>query len=512
MTRCLLLVLVLFGGLPLSAQTRVERKRPNIVFVYSDDHAERAVGAYGSPLVETPHIDRLASGGLRFTNSFVANSICGPARATVLTGLHSHLNGKMANPDGFRDDLPTFATLLQKAGYRTAMIGKWHLPTKPRGFDHWAIAHGGYYNLDIETADGRSRREGYTTEILTEEALAWIEKQRAGERPFVLWLNHAAVHRTWMPGPRYLTRHDERSIPEPATLFDDYAGRSRGAADAQMRIARDLFPAYDLKLPASGEGILDRNATGMLNRLTEAQRAAWESAYGPKNRAFTEAELEGDELVRWKYQRYIKDYLRCVSAVDDSVGRLLDYLDRTGLADNTIFIYSSDQGFFLGEHGWYDKRWMYEPSLRTPLIVRAPGVTPAGRTCDALVQNIDLAPTLLEMGGVDVPESMQGRSLAPWLHGEVPAEWREAVYYHYHQRDSGRTSHTVARHVGIRTDRYKLMYLYDLGDWELYDLQHDPDEMHNLASLEDHAELLAELRQKLRGLIAQYRDETAPEF
>ncbi|MEQ8763449.1 MAG: sulfatase [Planctomycetota bacterium] len=496
------------------AQPAVERaaKRPNIVFIYADDHAQRAVSAYGSDIVATPNIDRLAASGMRFTQSFVANSICGPARATVLTGLHSHLNGKMTNQDGFRDELPTFATLLQGAGYRTAMIGKWHLPTKPRGFDHWMIERGGYYNLDLETAEGREHREGYTTEILTDEALVWMAKQKEAGEPFCLWLNHSAVHRTWMPGPGYLTRHDEREIPEPETLFDDYTGRSRGAQEAQMRIARDLFPAYDLKLPVTGEGILDPSATGLLNRLTPQQRALWDRAYGPKNKAFLDAELEGESLVRWKYQRYIKDYLRCVSALDDSVGRVLDSLTKLGLDEDTIVIYSSDQGFFLGEHGWYDKRWMYEPSLRTPFVVRWPGVTEPGSTCDALIQNIDVAPTLLELGNAKVPAAMQGRSLRPWLEGEAPNDWRDAVYYHYHQKDSGRTNHTVARHIGVRTERFKLMYLYDLGDWELYDLQEDPHEIHNLAGREEHQELLAELKEKLRELVARYEDETAPDF
>lgn len=487
---------------------RVEDARPNIVFIYADDHAQRAVGAYGSPLVSTPNIDRLAAEGLRFTQSFVANSICGPARATILTGLHSHANGKMTNGGGFQNDLPTFATLLQEAGYQTAMVGKWHLSPDPRGFDHWAIAKGGYYNPSLVTAEGSTRREGYTTEIVTAEALRWIREGRDPEKPFVAWISHAATHRTWQPSPRHLTNHDDETIPEPATLFDDHAGRSRASLDAQMRIAQDLFPAYDLKLPATGTGILDKRAEDMLAHMTPVQREAWHAAYDPKNEAFAEAGLEGRELVSWKYQRYIKDYLRCVDALDDSVGQVLDFLEESGLDENTIVIYSSDQGFFLGEHGWYDKRWMYEPSLRTPLIVRWPGVTQAGSTCDSMVQNIDMAPTFLDVAGVEAVPEMHGTSLVPLLRGDEPEDWRDAIYYHYHQRDSGRTSHMVARHYGVRTERYKLMYLYDYGDWELYDLEQDPEELHNLHGKPEHAKLEQRLRDRLRDLRALYGDRT----
>ena len=486
--------------------TSPEEPRPNIVFIYADDHAERAVGAYGSPLLETPNIDRLAAEGVRFTQSFVANSICGPARATVLTGLHSHANGKTTNRGGFREDLPTFATLLQGAGYQTAMVGKWHLKPDPAGFDHWAIARGGYYNPNLVTAEGAERQEGYTTEVITADALRWLREGRDRSKPFALWISHAATHRTWQPSPRHLTRYDDVTIEEPATLFDDYAGRSKAMQDAQMRIARDLFPAYDLKLPVTGEGILDKNAEGMLQRMTEAQRAAWHAAYRPKNEAFAAAGLEGRALVQWKYQRYIKDYLRCVDALDDSVGEVLEFLEAGGLDGNTVVVYSSDQGFFLGEHGWYDKRWMYEPALRTPLIVRWPGVTQPGSTCDAMVQNIDMAPTFVDIAGAEEVPAMHGRSLVPLLRGETPEDWRGAVYYHYQQRDSGRTAHTVARHHGIRTERYKLMHVYDHGDWELYDLEQDPEEVNNLHGKPEHAELEARLREELRGLRARYGD------
>ena len=486
--------------------------RPNIVFLYGDDHAERAVGACGSPLTTTPHIDRLAAEGVRFANSFVANSICGPARATILTGLHSHANGKTTNGNGFRDELTTWAKLLQDAGYQTAMVGKWHLSPNPNGFDHWAIARGGYYNLDLVTADGPRGLSGYTTEVITDEALRWVSEERDADRPFALWISHTATHRTWMPGTPYLTRYDDVQLPEPASLFDDYAGRSKGATEAQMRIARDLFPAYDLKLPVTGEGILDQGATDRLRGLTDEERAAWDAAYGPKNAAFAEAGLEGDDLVRWKYQRYIKDYLRCVDALDDSVGRVLAFLEETGLDENTIVVYSSDQGFFLGEHGWYDKRWMYEPSLRTPLIVRWPGVTTAGTVVDALVQNTDMMPTFLAMAGIEPPPGLHGKSLVPFLEGKTPDGWRDAIYYHYHQQDSGRTSHIVARHYGVRTARYKLLYVYDHDQWELYDLQADPEEVHNLYGDPAHAALVAALKVRLRELRREFGDTTGREF
>ena len=478
--------------------------RPNIVFIYADDHAQRAVGCYDSPLTRTPSIDRLAAEGVRFTSSFVGNSICSPSRATVLTGLHAHAHGQMTNSGGFRDELPTWPKLLRAAGYSTAMIGKWHLPSEPSGFDHWVIARGGYYNPDLDRLGSKERSTGYTTEVLTDQALSWIEERSESDAPFVLWLNHAAAHRTWMPGPSYHDRFVEGDLPEPSTLFDDHAGRSPGASAAQMRIATDLFPAYDLKLPVTGEGILDPRAAQMLSRLNSSQRRVWESAYAFPNAAFLADPPEGDDLVRWKYQRYIADYLRCVAAVDDSVGRILDYLDASGLSEDTVVIYSSDQGFFLGEHGWYDKRWMYEPSLSTPLIVRWPGHASPGTTESALVQNIDLAPTLLSLAGLPVPDSMHGVSLRPLIEGAHLFTWRKAIYYQYFQRDSGRTSHMVAPHYGIRTHRYKLLHVPDHGFWELYDLHRDPDETTNLYNDSAQASLVASLTGQLEALRTSY--------
>ncbi len=481
-------------------------QRPNIVFIYADDHAEAAIGAYGSRINATPAIDRLAREGMRFTRSFVANSICGPARATILTGTHSHINGRRTNHDSFNDELPSWAKRMQQAGYQTAAIGKWHLPTTPNGFDYWVKNHG-YYARSIQTSAGPVKRGGYTTDLITDLMHEWIG-QRDPDRPFVVWLSHNASHRTWMPPVRHLRKYDDQTIPEPATLLDDYTGRSQAAADTQMRIARDLFPAYDLKLPITGDQILDGAARGRLAGLTAEQREAWDAAYGPKNQAFAASSPEGDDLVRWKYQRYIKDYLRCVAAIDDCVGRTLDFLKDNGLEDNTIVVYSSDQGFYLGEHGWYDKRWMYEPALRTPLIVRWPGVTQPGSTCDAMVQNIDIAPTLLAAAGIEIPDTMQGESLAPLLAGKTPERWRDAIYYHYYQRANGRIMHRVAKHYGIRTDRYKLIYVYNYGDWELYDLQRDPHEVDNVYADPGYAEVVEQLKEQLVQLRKQYRDET----
>ena len=483
--------------------------RPNIVILYSDDHAEHAISAYGSSINRTPAIDQLARDGMRFSHSFVANSICGPARATLLTGLHSHANGMTANNTPFRDELPTFAKALQRAGYQTAMIGKWHIPTKPNGFDYWAIKRGGYYNSGFETPSGRVTSEGHVTDVITKQSLEWIDEARQQKAPFLIWISHSAVHRTWAPAERHLARYAEQDIPEPASLFDDYAGRNPGASTAQMRVSRDLFPAYDLKLPVTGNGILDKAAANQLSQMTASQRARWDAAYKARNRAWASSELSGEEQTRWNYQRYIKNYLRCVDGIDESVAQVRDFLAERGLDKNTVFIYSSDQGFFLGDHGWYDKRWMYEESLKTPLIVHWPGVTEGESVADQLVQNIDIAPTLLEIAGLEPKEAMHGRSLVPILKEEQSLRWRKAVYYHYQMEEpTGRTSHLVAKHYGVRTARYKLIYFYEHDFWELYDLQEDPGEMSNRYSDMASTDLVKQLKRQLADLRVQYDDRS----
>ena len=482
--------------------------RPNIIFIYADDHAQAAIGAYGSVINETPNIDALASQGMRFAQSFVANSICGPARATILTGLHSHANGRTTNQTPFDDDLPTWPKLMQAAGYQTATLGKWHLPTEPNGFDYWAKT-GDYYVTGATTSKGKRDWRGYTTDLITEKSLEWIGK-RNPNKPFAVWISHSAAHRNWAPATRHLSLYRGEYIPEPKTLLTDYAGKSPGAALSQMRISKDLFPAYDLKLPVNGEQILDDAAERRMSGMTKEQREKWDAAYAEENEAFGKANLQGDDLTRWNYQRYIQDYLRCVAALDESVGQVMRYLEDNDLADNTIVIYSSDQGFFLGEHGWYDKRWMYEPSLQTPLIVKWPGKVKPGSTSDAIVQNIDMAPTLLAMAGVDASAQMHGRSLTGLLQGVTLDDWREAIYYHYQQRDKGRTNHTVAAHYGVRTDRYKLIYVYDHDTWEFYDLKTDPDEVHNRYEDDAYTEQIDTLYHRLIELRQAYNDTTGP--
>ncbi|MDZ4699101.1 MAG: sulfatase [Rhodothermales bacterium] len=470
---------------------------PNIVFIFSDDHSTKAIGAYGSVINETPQIDRLAREGMVFKHCFVTNAICAPSRATILTGTYNHINGQITNNESFDGDQTTFPRLLRQAGYQTALVGKWHLQSTPTGFDFWRalIDQGTYYNPLIGAPDDTSRVEGYTTDIITDIALDWLQTKRDPARPFMLMYQHKAPHRAWDPGPDHLTLYDDVTIPEPATLFDDYAGRTRSAREQHMMIASNLR-ALDLKIiPPSN--------------LTAEQLAAWNAAYEPKNEALRAHPLTGDSLTRWKYQRYIKDYLRAVASVDDNIGRLLEYLDETGLADNTIVIYSSDQGWFLGEHGWYDKRWMYEESLRTPLIVRWPRHIAPGSVNEDFVSNLDFGPTFLELAGVAPPATMQGRSLKPILQGDTPADWRTSHYYHYYEYPD---AHCVQRHYGVRTDRHKLIYFYLLDEWELFDLETDPDELRSVYDDPDYAGVVADMKAELERLRRQYNvpEDTRP--
>lgn len=478
-------------------------RQPSIVVIYADDHAQHAIGCYGSAINSTPNIDASAIDEMRFTQSFVGNSTCGPSRATLLTGLHASSHGQIDNRGGFRQGLPTFASILQSNGYATAVIGKWHVSSPPAGFDHWAIKKGGYYNSEFETAIGTETSHGHVTDVITDRAIVWMNDRR--QKPFAIWISHAAVHRTWTRPLRLLNKCSDQTIPEPATLFDDYRGKNPGAATAQMRIASDLFPAYDLKLPVTGGGVLDDAAASALDAMTPEQRSEWDSAFMPRNAAFQQSKLAGDELTRWKYQRYIKNYLRYIDALDESVGRITAFLKQSGIEDNTVVIYTSDQGFFLGEHGWYDKHWMYEQSFRTPLIVRWPSVTRPGSRCDELVQNSDIALTLLAIAEVVAPESMHGRSLEPPLRGEQPQDWRQAVYYHYQMREkASQTAHLVPRHYGVRTRSHKLIHFYDLDYWELYNLAVDTSESRNCYDDPDLATVRNELTRSLDGLRARF--------
>lgn len=485
--------------------------RPNIIFIFTDDHALQAISAYGSVINKTPNIDRLAEEGMIFRNAFCTNSICAPSRAVIQTGKHSHLNGVLDNELVFDSSQVTFPKLMRKVGYETAMIGKWHLKSVPAGFDFWKVlpGQGEYYNPDFLSPDGKERIEGYVTDIVTDFSLEWLEKGRDKEKPFMLMLQQKAPHRPWYAGPDHLTMYEDVEFPEPDNLFDDYANRAAGAALQEMEIDRHMAFAWDLKItPQTREdSIAELRYWDRINRFTPEQLAAWNQVYEPINHAFREANLKGKDLVRWKYQRYLRDYLKCIASVDDNIGRVLDYLDEKGLAKNTIVIYSSDQGFYLGEHGWFDKRWMYEESLHMPFIVKWPGSATPGSVNTDMVQNIDFAPTFLEIAGAPIPDDMQGRSILPLLKEEKPSDWRKSIYYHYYEYPG---AHMVPKHNGVRTDRYKLINYYELGEKELFDLEKDPKEMRSIYDDPKYLNVRKELESELNRLINYYNDHTAP--
>ena len=477
-------------------------ERPNILFIFSDDHAYQAISAYGHKLNQTPNIDRLAREGMLFHSALVTNSICAPSRAVILTGKYSHRNTVLNNVDEFDGSQQTFPKLLQKAGYQTAIVGKWHLKSDPTGFDFWEVlpGQGHYYNPDFLTPNGNVHREGYVTDVTTDTALEWLQNKRDKSKPFMMMLQHKAPHRNWMPAPRHLSLFDGMTMPEPVNLFDDYENRASPAKKQEMEIDRHMTFGVDLKIPPPEGSNESKGYEGNIGRLTDQQRRMWDAVYEPKNTAFKAANLQGRELVRWKYQSYIKDYLRSVQAVDDNVGRVLRWLDAEGLAENTVVIYSSDQGFYLGEHGWFDKRWMYEESLRTPLVARWPGVIKAGSENRDLVSNVDYPETFLEIAGVDVPGDMQGRSLVSIFKGMTPSDWRTSFYYHYYEGLPMKAPHAVARHYGVRTDRYKLIHYYIEGEWELFDLKRDPREMHSFYGDPEYAQIQANLKLELDRL------------
>lgn len=480
----------------------VAAERPNIVFIFTDDHCQQALSAYDARRMTTPNMDRIAKQGMLFHRCYVTNAICGPSRAVIQTGKYSHLNGFVRNGNRFDGSQQTFPKLLQAGGYQTAVIGKWHLESTPQGYDYYDVlkGQGPYYNPPMLTAgpDGEPvtrQHTGYTTDIITDKALTWLKQARDANKPFMLMCQHKAPHRNWMPGPKYLNWLDDVEIAEPETLWDDYSGRTSAASLQTMSIRKDLNE-NDLKLKGYGT-------------MNAEQRKVWDAAYGPKNEAFLKAmpNMTEEEVVRWKYQRYVKDYLRCVKSVDDGIGEILDYLEEAGLADNTVVIYSSDQGWYLGEHGWFDKRWMYEESLKTPLLVRWPGKVQPGSECDAIVSNLDFAETFLDIAGLDVPDDMQGRSLLPLLQGSTPEDWRTTFYYHYYENPG---AHNVARHYGVTDGRYKLMHLYALGgerrnDWELFDLQKDPNELQSVYGLPEYQQIQAKMEAELARLREVYQ-------
>jgi arylsulfatase A-like enzyme len=450
--------------------------KPNIVFIFTDDHAYQAISAYGDSrkLLQTPNIDRIAKEGVRFDRCLVPNSICGPSRATVLTGKYSHANGFYNNTNSrFDGSQATFPKLLQAAGYQTAIVGKWHLVSQPTGFDYWHIlpGQGVYYNPPMIKNGEQVKHDGYTTDLITDFSLDWL-KGRDKSKPFLLMCQHKAPHREWSPALRHLGHDNDRKYPEPDTLFDDYAGRGKAEREQDMTIAKTMTPG-DLKLTAPGS-------------LNAEQRKAWDAYYEPRNAAMKASLMTPQQQVRWKYNRYMHDYLGCVKAVDESVGRVLKYLDDEGLANNTIVVYCSDQGFYLGEHGWFDKRWIFEESLRTPLVVRWPGVAKSGTVSADIVSNLDIAETFLEAAGQLVPADMQGKSLVPVLKGQTPADWRKSFYYHYYEFPG---PHSVRKHYAVVTDRYKLVRFYEPGAeyWELFDLKTDPKEMTSVYGRTEYA-------------------------
>ncbi|MFK7911699.1 MAG: sulfatase [Akkermansiaceae bacterium] len=473
-------------------------EKPNILFIFSDDHALNAISAYGGRLEKvapTPNIDRLANEGAIFKNSFCANSICGPSRACILTGKHSHKNGFLRNSGkGLDQSQWTLSKALQKSGYSTAVIGKWHLVNKPVGFDYWEIlpGQGKYYNPDFVQMDGKLKRfTGYATDLTTDKAIAWLDR-RDKSKPFFMMCQHKAPHRTFSPALRHLKSFEGVTIPEPSTLFDDYSNRSKTLAKNEMEIDRHFDWAYDVKLRKDErEGIdlpgVDRYGTPEYNRMNAEQRKVWDAHFSPLNQAFLKdfkaGKLTHKDIVRWKYQRYMKNYLGTVKAVDESVGRLLEYLEKNNLSENTIVIYSSDQGFYLGEHGWYDKRWMFEESLQMPFVIRWPGAVKPGSRPTAMLQNIDYAPTLMEAAGLTAPAEVQGLSMVPVLKGEKK-KVRESIYYAYYERGE----HNVPQHFGVRTERFKLIHFPGTDEWNMFDLEKDPKEMMDVYQKEEYVE------------------------
>ena len=496
--------------------------RPNIIWIFSDDHTQQSIGAYGSHLAKlnpTPNIDRLAKSGMRFDRCYVGNSICAPARATLLTGKHSHKNGKYDNRGGFNQDQQTFPKLLQKVGYRTVMIGKIHLPGKMQGFDYLEVlpGQGSYYQPTFITEKGKTQYEGYVGDVVTDRSLEWLRKSSDGTKPFMLMVHHKATHRTWCAAPRHVGLYDDVTIPEPDSLFDDYSTRGTAAHKQDMSISKTMRLSADLKVKSDEERAkedkknenitgLPRGENGAYYRMTKEQRATWDKAYDPRNEAFFKSNPQGDDLVRWKYQRYVKDYLRTAKSIDECVGRILDYLEETGLDKNTIVMYSSDQGFYLGEHGWFDKRFMYEESYRTPFIARWPGVTKAGSSNADLVQNIDFAETFLDIAGAEIPGDMQGKSLVPLLKGETPDDWRKSLYYHYYEYPA---VHSVRKHEGVSQKRFKLIRFYGQDvpngeEFEFYDLKEDPQELKNGYGKEEYSDKVQELKAELKRLRKVY--------
>ncbi|GAB1415725.1 sulfatase [Paludibacter sp.] len=490
-----------------------ENKRPNIIFMMTDDHTTQAMTCYGGTLIQTPNLDRIANEGVRFDNCYVTNALSGPSRACILTGKFSHVNGFKDNiSDSFDGNQQTFPKLLQKAGYQTAMIGKWHLISEPQGFDFWSVLSGdheqGTYYQPEFVENGKAIVEpGYVTDVITDKTIKFLEN-RDKTKPFMVMYHQKAPHRNWMPAQRHLGKFNDVVFKEPANLFDDYETRSRAAYEQDMSIEKTFKDRWDMKI-ATREELNDTTNKDKFyyayHRMTDAEKDNWDKAYAPRIKEFREKKLKGKELVKWKYQQYMRDYLATTLAVDENVGRLLKYLEDIGELDNTIIVYTSDQGFFLGEHGWFDKRFMYEECMRMPFIVRYPKMIKAGSVSNVFAMNVDFAPTFLDVAGVDIPSDIQGKSLLPILknEGKTPEKWRKAVYYQYYEYPG---EHSVKRHYGIRTADYKLIHFYnDIDAWELYDERKDPFEMNNVYDDPTYKSVRDELVKTLRELQTEYK-------
>lgn len=485
----------------------------NIVYIMTDDHTAQMMSCYDKSHVSTPNLDRIAADGVKFVHSYVANSLSGPSRACMLTGKHSHKNGFTNNEHGvFDGSQQTMPKLLQQAGYQTALIGKWHLVSTPTGFDYYEIlpGQGDYYNPDFIRMDGTTAHEhGYVTNLITDKAIGWLEK-RDRTRPFALFIHHKACHRDWLPEMKYLTAYEDKEFALPSTFYDDYAGRE-AAAEQEMEIADNehMDLVYDNKMYRPGiKTRLSEGYLNMIGRLDSADLQRYNDVYEPLSKAFYQSNLGGKQLAEFKYQRFMRDYAKVVKSLDDNVGRTLDYLRQAGLLDSTLVVYTSDQGFYMGEHGWFDKRFIYEESLNTPLVMQLPKGLDARGDINEMVQNIDYAPTFLELAGAPVPDDIQGRSLLPLLKGKHPRDWRKSIYYHFYEYPA---EHAVKRHYGLRTaDGWKLVHFYnDINAWELYNLNDDPHELHNLYGKPGTEKKLRQLMKELIELQKLYDDERA---
>ena len=501
--------------LPALSVTDAEaRKRPNIIHIMSDDHSYQAISAYGHPLSEnapTPNIDRLASEGIRFDRAYVENSLSTPSRACLMTGLYSHQSGQKTLGKGIDTTKVFVSEILQSDGYQTAIFGKWHMQCEPKGFDKYLVykGQGEYYSPGFKSKESKGEyihEEGYSTDLVTDHAVDFIH-QRDTSKPFCLFVHHKAPHRNWLPKMEYLKLYEEIQFPVPDTFYDDYNTRGAAAHEQKMHIGEDMHLVYDLKVHELADSLQRQDRWQLeimeytLSTMSEEERREWLAAYSEMNRDFLEGKVSEDELAQWKYQRYVKDYLRCIKSVDESVGEIMKALEQEGILDNTIVVYTSDQGFYMGEHGWFDKRFMYEESFRTPLIIRYPELVGQGSVSDVLVQNIDFAPTYLDMAGIRIPGFMEGLSLKPVLakDGREPFRWRRYLYYHFYDDSK---AHNVSRHDGVSDGRYKLIHFYgkDGSYEELYDLDRDPSELSNVIDSPEYAKVKNRLEKSLRRI------------